>query len=346
MTRKAFFQIGRPEKYAMKTQRQKPFKNEFEADVFAGLSATPKYLNSKYFYDARGDALFQQIMELSDYYLSEREFEILRTHQQKIAELFAAGGGFDLIEFGAGDGQKTKILLQHLHDRGVDFKYCPVDISKNAVEKLRENLHQTLPDLRVEPHIGTYEQVLKKLGAYRGRKKVILFLGSNIGNFTAEAAVSFLGQIRAQMGREDLLFVGFDQKKHPQKILNAYNDPEGVTEAFNKNLLLRINRELGAYFDPDAFVFWPVYDPEESVLKSYLLSKTAQNIRIEALDFVATFHPWESIHMENSRKFDAHAIQSLARQAGLLVSRVFADPQNNYKDYLFKKSPEDERPCR
>jgi len=330
----------------MKTQRQKPFKNEFEADVFAGLNASPKYLNSKYFYDARGDALFQQIMALPEYYLSDLEFEILQTHTHQIAELFASDGGFDLIEFGAGDGQKTKILLQFLHDRGVDFKYCPVDISNNAVETLRQSLQQTLPDLCVEPHIGTYEQALKKFGAYRERKKIILFLGSNIGNFTPEAAVTFLAQIRAQMGQRDRLFVGFDQKKHPQRILDAYHDSEGITEAFNKNLLLRINRELGANFDPDTFVFWPVYDPEDSVLKSYLLSKTAQNIRIEALDFVATFHPWESIHMENSRKFDAHAIQSLARQAGLLVSRVFADPQNNYKDYLFKKSPEDERPCR
>lgn len=324
----------------MNKQAPKHFKSEFAADVFAGLSASPKYLNSKYFYDARGDALFQQIMALDAYYLSDLELEILRRHKHQIADAFSAGGGFDLIEFGAGDGQKTQILLEHLHERGVDFRYCPVDISENALMTLRRSLQQTLPALHVEPHIGTYSQVLDNLGAYRARKKIILFLGSNIGNFTHDAALGFLQKIRAHMGPDDCLFVGFDLKKHPQRIRDAYHDAQGVTEAFNKNLLLRINAELGANFDPDAFVFWPVYDPEESVLKSYLLSRTAQTLRVEALDLDLSFQPWESIHMENSQKFDARAIESLAGAAGLGVWQVFADANHDYADYLFKKSPD------
>lgn len=324
----------------MKNEPQRKFKNEFEADVYAGLNASPKHLSSRYFYDAQGDALFQQIMGLSEYYLSNLEFEILQTHKHKITELFDADAGFDLIEFGAGDGKKTKILLHHLQEQQVDFKYCPVDISENALGQLRESLHQTLPDLQVEPHIGTYSQVLEKLGDYRERKKVILFLGSNIGNFTPDAAISFLQQIRTSMGRDDLLFVGFDQKKHPQKTLDAYHDHAGVTEAFNKNLLHRINRELGAHFDPDSFLYWPIYDPEESVIKSYLLSKFAQKVHIEALDCEVSFQPWESIHMENSRKFDDCSVRHLARHAGLVVSEIFSDENNDYKDYIFRKSPD------
>lgn len=322
----------------MKNIRQRSFNNDFEADVFAGLSANPKHLNSKYFYDARGDALFQKIMALSEYYLCAREFDIIESNKHKMAELFSASGGFDLVEFGAGDGKKTKILLNHLHAHQIDFKYCPVDISENAVQQLRDSLKQTLPELRVEPHIGTYAQVLTKLADYQERKKIILFLGSNIGNFTMDAAVSFLQQIRASMGRDDRLFVGFDQKKHPQRILDAYRDKTGITEAFNKNLLRRMNRELGAHFDPDTFVYWPVYQPEESVIKSYLVSKIAQKVYIEALDFEASFQPWESIHTENSQKFDDASIRQLAQQAGLVVTEVFSDENSDYRNYIFRNS--------
>ncbi|AWV91214.1 L-histidine N(alpha)-methyltransferase [Bradymonas sediminis] len=322
----------------MKNARRRSFNNDFEADVFAGLNANPKHLNSKYFYDAQGDALFQKIMALSEYYLCAREFDIIEANKRKMAELFSAGGGFDLVEFGAGDGKKTKVLLRHLHARQVDFKYCPVDISENAVQQLCDSLKQTLPDLRVEPHIGTYAQVLTKLADYRERKKLILFLGSNIGNFTLDAAVSFLQQIRASMGRDDRLLVGFDQKKHPQRILDAYRDKAGVTEAFNKNLLRRMNRELGAHFDPDTFVYWPVYQPEESVIKSYLVSKIAQQVYIEALDFKACFQPWESIHTENSQKFDDPSIRQLAQQAGLVVTEVFSDANSDYRNYIFRNS--------
>lgn len=322
----------------MKNKTRTTFKNDFEAEIYAGLSSVPKRLNSKYLYDARGDALFQQIMALPEYYLSDLEFDILLENRNRLADLFEADDGFDLIEFGAGDGKKTKILLNHLQNRQVDFKYCPVDISENAVCDLCESLRILLPKLRVEPHVGTYSQVLDKLADYRERKKVILFLGSNIGNFTPDAAVWFLQKLRSSMGDQDRLLVGFDQKKHPQKILDAYHDTAGVTEAFNKNILRRLNRELGAQFDINSFVYWPVYDPEQGVMRSYLLSKSAQTVPIEALNLDVVFEPWESIHVENSRKFDAPSIQQFAERAGLMVSEVFSDANTHFKNYIFRKS--------
>lgn len=313
------------------------FTSQFASDVFHGLTTFPKKISSKYFYDEKGDDLFQEIMDLPEYYLTGKEFDILKENKADIGESFTSKEGFDLIDLGAGDGKKTKILLHYFTEVGHDFNYLPVDISGNVLEQLTKSLKSEIPDLRVDPQQGTYAEVLERLSAYKKRKKVILFLGSNIGNLLQEEAVSFLRKISASMSTEDLLFIGIDQKKHPQKVLDAYNDPTGVTAAFNKNLLTRINRELEANFDPEAFLHWPVYNPESGVAKSYLLSRKEQTVRINSLNLEVVFREWETLHTEVSQKYDNHSVGWLAEEAGLTIAKSFSDQENYFKDYIFKK---------
>lgn len=311
----------------------------FKKDVYQGLSSFPKYLYSKYIYDATGDKLFQDIMALPEYYLTNCEFDILSTYTSEIAELFRGQGkGFDLIELGAGDGKKTKVLLKHLSDQEFNFVYKPIDISQNAIDDLTKTLSKELPKVRVDPEKGMYFEVLDRLKHYDSRKKVLMVLGSNIGNLLHPRAIEFLTQLKNVMNPNDLLFMGFDQKKHPQTILDAYNDPKGVTAAFNKNLLHRINRELGGQFDVDKFKHWEVYDPETGTAKSYLVAKEAMKVRIEALDLNISFDVWETIHTEISQKYDDKIVAWLAKEAGLLVATSFTDSKHYYKNYVFRKN--------
>lgn len=312
--------------------------SEFAKEVREGLNSFPKHLSSKYFYDERGDALFKDIMAMPEYYLTDAEFEILEQQKSQIVNYFSnEEGPFDLFELGAGDGKKTKILLKHLLDNGHSFKYRPIDISQNALNQLEIKLLEELPSLIVNPLQGTYFDTLNDIGHQKEKKKVILFLGSNIGNLLHPNAISFLGQLKEAMGPNDLLFMGMDQKKNPQTILDAYNDPTGITEAFNKNVLKRINNELGGNFELDKFLHWEVYDPESGTAKSYLVSKQQQEVHIEALDLTVNFDPWETIHTEISQKYDDKTVHWLAKESGLEIVTSFEDSKKLFKDYLLKK---------
>ena len=314
-------------------------KSTFAADVYKGLSDFPKHLSSKYFYDERGDRLFQDIMQMPEYYLTNCEFDILSQYKDEIVEIFSNGASsINLIELGAGDGKKTKILLENMTRRELDFKYIPIDISQNALDSLESAIEEELPSVQVEARQGTYFEVLEHLSNYNHSRKVILFLGSNIGNLLHADAVNFLRQLQEVMGSNDLLFVGFDQKKNPQTVLDAYNDPAGITEEFNKNILKRINNELGGNFDLDNFLHWEVYDPETGTAKSYLVAKKSQTVYIKSLDLEVEFKAWETIHTEISQKYDHDVIDWLAKKAGLSIVGEFSDPKKAYKDYIFKKN--------
>lgn len=320
----------------MNETRPPKFNTQFAEDVFDGLRAFPKKISSKFLYDQKGDALFQQIMELPEYYLTGKEYDILKAHAAEIGEAFTSSQGFDLIELGAGDGKKTKLLLKHFVEKNYDFKYLPVDISENALNQLENSLQSEIPSLKVAPQQGTYMEVLNRLAQYNNRKKVILFLGSNIGNLISEEAADFLNKISAAMSGADVFFMGIDQKKDPQVILDAYNDKSGVTKAFNKNLLVRMNRELEANFNLETFIHWPLYNPETGVAKSYLVSTCEQNVRLNALNLDVHFKAWESIHTEVSQKYDETSISWLAAEAGLSISKSWSDQQKLYKNYLFQ----------
>src|SRR5690554_5659916 len=321
----------------MKINPQNIRNTAFKRDVHQGLTDFPKHLSSKYIYDKNGDRLFQKIMAMPEYYLTECEFEILSTHTQTIGELFRdRENGLDLIELGAGDGKKTKVLLKYMADNNFNFIYKPIDISENAVEMLSANLAQEMPILNVDAEVGEYFEVLDRLKEFDKRKKVIMVLGSNIGNLLHPNAIDFLTKLENTLGPDDLLFMGFDLKKNPQTILNAYNDKTGITEAFNKNVLTRINRDLGGNFDIEKFIHWESYNPETGTAKSFLVATEAMEVEIEQIDLKLQFDQWESIHVEISQKYDDKIVTWLAEQSGLEIVTSFADKNVYYKNYVFK----------
>ncbi|MBL6447281.1 L-histidine N(alpha)-methyltransferase [Fulvivirga sp. 29W222] len=308
---------------------------QFAQDVLSGLSATPKTLSSKYFYDEKGDRIFQKIMNLEEYYLTKCEYEILETHQHQIRDLFMEGTSkFNLVEFGAGDGFKTKVLLECFLNADVDFRYRPIDISGNVLQILEESLEEEFPSLKVEGIQNEYMKALREL-ENGGTRNVVLFLGSNIGNFKHSQAVTFLKGLYEGLNEGDLLFIGFDLKKDPEVILDAYNDKSGVTRDFNLNLLNRINRELKGNFDLSAFRHFPTYDPLTGTTTSYLVSTKAQTVEI--MDTAVEFDPWEAIHMEISQKYSMKDIESLATQVGFSIVRNFYDAKRYFVNSVWRK---------
>lgn len=304
----------------------------FAEDILQGLKAQYKTLPSKYFYDAKGDELFQQIMHLDEYYLTNKELEIFNNHKQGILETMSDGEPFRIIELGAGDGLKTKILLKHFAEVGVDFTYTPVDISGNVLEILEQNLRVEIPNLKLETYQGDYFDALNEISS-QPEKDIVFFLGSNIGNFSQLKAVSFLSTLRASLKPSDMLFMGVDMKKDPSAILDAYNDSEGVTREFNLNLLDRINRELDGNIDREKFIHYPYYNPQTGECRSYLISTVHQEVHVAGEKI--TFRAWEAIFMEISKKYDEVQLEELAEQTGFKRVRSFQDQENWFSDVIW-----------
>lgn len=308
----------------------------FAKDVNEGLSQMPKKMNSKYFYNKRGDELFQSIMQMDEYYLTSAEYEIFSLQKEKLAEAINyKEGTFQLIEFGAGDGYKTKVLLRYLLEMGADFEYIPIDISENALNQLSGSLADEMPDLKVNPIKKDYFLALDELKT-NNLRKVVLFLGANIGNFTTENAPKFLSEISERLNPNDLMLMGVDLKKDPHVILAAYNDPYGITKAFNINLLNRINEELGGDFDIFNFEHFPVYDPVTGASKSYLISKRPQTVSISELDKQFYFEQGEPIFMEISQKYSTKELEQLADKSGFEVVKHYYDCKHYFMDTLWK----------
>ncbi|PRP67450.1 L-histidine N(alpha)-methyltransferase [Nonlabens agnitus] len=317
--------------------KKETFQKEFEDHVKKGLTSSPKYLSSKYIYDDKGDRLFQQIMELPEYYLTGAEYNIIDSYKTDLRKLLTIDGGFDLIELGAGDGKKTKVLLKELCDHQTDFTYKPIDISQNAIDQLAQDLLQVFPNLDVQGEQGTYFKVLEELAQYNKRPKAIFVLGSNIGNLQHPEAIDFLSKLREIMSNKDVLFMGFDQKKDPLTIQNAYADSQGITQEFNRNLLHRINKEMQADFPVDVFEHWEAYDPQTGTAKSYLLATEPCTVDVRHLNLQVEFKKWETIHTEISQKYDDDTVEWLAQKAGLSIAGIYEDDREYFKNYLFKR---------
>ncbi len=315
------------------TLKQK-MTEQFAKDVDTGLSAEPKYLSSRYFYDAKGDELFEQIMEMPEYYLTKCEYEIFQQQKEQILEAIDPGSKFNLVELGAGNGYKTKLLLKHFVKQEINFAYYPVDISGNVLDTLKKNLTIEIPALKVNTLHHEYFAALEHLNKLNDSPKVILFLGSNIGNFTPERANSFFRRLREVMKQGDLLLMGIDLKKDPRTILKAYNDDAGITRAFNLNLLERINRELGGNFVVDNFDHYPNYDPFTGEARSYIMSTVEHEVHISALDKTFHFDHSEPIHTEVSRKYSLKDINELAQRTGFVVRQYFTDSREYFVDVL------------
>lgn len=307
----------------------------FARDVLAGLSATPKRLMSRYFYDQRGDRLFQAIMASDEYYLTDSELEILRGQGTAIAAEIARGGPFELVELGSGDGSKICHLLDALHDDGAEFAYCPVDISANVLELLETSLRPGRPWLDMRAVAANYMDWLGGLDP-EGARRVFAFMGANIGNFGDQGAVEFLSTLRGAMSPDDALLIGLDLKKDPAVIRAAYDDAGGVTADFNLNLLRRINCELGGDFDLERFVHEPEYDPGTGAARSWLRSTADQRVRIAALDRNFEFAEGERIFMEISQKYDAEMIAAMAARSGFRVAAAFEDRRGWFTDQVWR----------
>jgi L-histidine N-alpha-methyltransferase len=311
--------------------------SQFAEDVLRGLSSTPKSLSSKYFYDDEGSRLFQEIMKLPEYYLTGCELEIFKEHANDIFRALANGdGAFDLIELGAGDGTKTAVLVDHFLKQNADISYSPIDISQEALDALTEKFNREFPTLKMCAMNGDYFKILESLKKGSGRRKVLLFLGSNIGNFSRKQSVDFFRQLRGVMNENDLLFIGFDLQKDPHVIAAAYDDPQGVTARFNLNLLTRINRELGADFDLGQFIHYANYRPIEGSARSFLISREKQSVNIAALERTFEFDQWEPVFMEISQKYSLDVIEKLASESDFQIKQNFFDSRRYYCDSLWQ----------
>jgi len=306
----------------------------FLQDVLKGLTASSKYLNSKYFYDATGDKLFQRIMGMDEYYPFQCEMEIFTTLTAEIADIITTQGkNFDLIELGAGDGTKSIHLLKLLSAMNADYTYMPIDISANVIEHLVQNLPVIIPGVKVTGLNGGYFEMLKMAKDISKRRKVIMFLGSNLGNMPLREAMEFCRRMRTLLRPGDLIIAGIDLKKNPATILAAYNDRSGITKAFNLNLLSRINRELDANFNLTEFEHYPTYDPKTGSCISYLMSKKDQNITVNGKNIYFTKD--EYIEMEISQKYSIEDIESLAASASFRTNEMFFDSRKWFVDVIW-----------
>ena len=312
----------------------------FAEDVRRGLTSAPKRLFPKYFYDELGSQLFEAICLLPEYYLTRAEAEIFAAHSAEIVEAAAAGRPVTLFELGSGSASKTRRIIEALLARQPELLYVPVDISTAALTASAEALLEAYPRLRVAAYAGEYAAALPRLPAHlrEGARALVLFLGSNVGNFDRGEAREFLRSLRAALRAGDAVLLGADLKKDAATLEAAYDDPVGVTAAFNLNLLARINRELGADFAPRRFRHVAVYDEQEGRVEMHLESLADQRVRLAALSLDVDFRAGERVHTENSYKYDAAGLDALAAASGFRLARTWLDPRGRFSSNLLVAS--------
>ena len=301
------------------------------AAVREGLSATPKRLPSWLFYDEAGSALFEQITELPEYYLTRTERAIFEGHAGEMLQ--AAGPSLTLVELGAGTATKTCVLIEELLQRQPRALFYPIDVSPSALQEAAKQLAQQFPQLRVNPIVADYTGGVEALNRISGRK-LVLYIGSSIGNFEPNHAVGILRRIRRSLRAGDALLLGTDFAKSSKVLLPAYNDAQGVTAAFNKNILARLNRELDADFDLDAFRHIAIWSKQCSRMEMHLESVSAQQVFLPMLDMDVTFAAGERIHTENSYKYTMEMVETIVHESGFTLETSWQDRQKWFGVHL------------
>ncbi len=297
----------------------KPGRDSFLAEVLIGLRKPQKELPSKYFYDERGSQLFERICELKEYYITRTEASIMQAHVEEMVELI--GPRVLVIEHGCGNCEKVRFLMDHLHD---PVAFIPVDISQEQLLRVARELDSVYPQLQVLPVCADYTSTFElPVPNQESKRTVVYFPGSTIGNFDPIAARHFLGHIASLCGAGGALLIGVDLKKDPAVLHSAYNDGEGLTAAFNVNLLERINRELDCDFQLDGFEHYAFYNPREGRVEMHLVSKRDQSVHIDAKTI--SFAEGESIWTENSYKYNLDEFEQMAAVAGFRVERAWLD---------------------
>ncbi len=308
----------------------------FAQDISKGLSAVEKYIPSKYFYDDNGSRIFQEIMQMPEYYPTDSEFEIFSLQAKQIINSLQFSKPFNIVELGAGDGFKTFKLLEYLETEKVDFTYMPIDISQKANDLLQNKLKERLPNLSIKPKTGDYFEIIKKIGK-KNKPNLLLFLGGNIGNYPKKEAVNLLKLFSESMNVGDKLLIGIDLKKNPLIISKAYFDPSGISKRFNLNLLIRINRELEADFKIDDFDFYSHYNPINGEVKSFLVSLKKQIVYLKTIEKTIHFEQNELIWTELSKKYDFDEIEQLAKKSNFKFKKNFLDCKYYFTDSLWEK---------
>jgi dimethylhistidine N-methyltransferase len=314
---------------------KKQFLKDFQNDVLIGLSNSNKSLPCKYIYDENGSRLFKKITKLPEYYLTRSELQIFSENGDFFGRLLK-NLVCNIVEFGVGDGLKTRILLKHLTKNKITFRYYPVDISSSAMAELIRALKVDFKDLESNGLVSDYSCDLACLSNMKTGTNVVLFLGSNIGNMDFEQSIVFLRKIRTSLNTGDYLLIGFDLKKGAAILQRAYNDSEGISEKFNKNLLNRINKELGGNFDLNLFNYLSVYDVKEGAIVSKLISNKQQNVKIVSLNKVFSFAKGEAIHTESSYKYDLSDIQYLANKSGFSIIENLFDEKHFFANSVWQ----------
>jgi dimethylhistidine N-methyltransferase len=300
--------------------------------VREGLAAHPKQLPPWLFYDTAGSRLFEQITRLPEYYLTRTEREIFATHARSIIARAAQSDATEparlrIAELGAGSADKTRLLLQAAVDRQGALLYEPVDVSPSALEAARQRIEQEIPGVHVLPRVTDYTQGLALYPSAPGERRLVLYIGSSIGNFEPPHAGQLLRSIREALRPGDTLLLGVDLKKDESTLLAAYDDAAGVTAQFNLNLLARLNRELGASFDLDSFEHRAVWNGARSRIEMHLESLIAQRVQVSALDLAFDFAAGERIHTENSYKYAPGQAEEMMPVAGFVPEFTWTDPK-------------------
>jgi len=301
----------------------------FARDVADGLEGSPKSLNSKYFYDATGSELFEEITRQPEYYQTRTEAGLLRQCAPVLSDLM--GEAVSLVELGSGSSAKTVILLESLLETSEELHYLPIDISKTMLSRTADRLDARYPELDITPIASPYEAGLKRastLVAEDGQvpdRMLVLFLGSSIGNMQHDESVHFLKGLREHFEPNDAFLIGFDLRKDIATLNAAYNDAAGITERFNFNILTRINTELGGEFDLDRFAHDAFYNETAGRIEMHLRSRGRQEVAVAACKQSFSFNPEETIHTENSYKYTPASIEDLAASADFRVGEMFTD---------------------
>jgi L-histidine Nalpha-methyltransferase len=301
------------------------------AAVKEGLCCRPKRLPAWLFYDAAGSRLFEEITELPEYYLTRTERAIFAEHAGEIVECAASGARLRIAELGAGSAEKTRVLLQAIVDRQRTVVYEPIDVSASALDGAVKRIEREIPGVTVAPRVMDYThgdgRRCQLDPAGKNERRLVLYIGSSIGNFEPRPALRVLRRVRAALKPGDGFLLGVDLVKHENTLLDAYDDAAGVTAAFNRNMLVRLNRELDANFDLRTFAHCAVWNPNKSRIEMHLLSRIAQQVNIGALDLTVDFACGETIHTENSYKYRPGQAEALLEEAGFAPAATWTDAQ-------------------
>lgn len=303
-------------------------------ELRAGLAASPKRLPCRLFYDEEGSRLFEQICRTPEYYVPAAEDEIL---EARAGEIIGRVRPATIVELGSGNAAKTRHLIAAVLAGTGELRYVPVDVSGSAVEHSSRQLLRDYPGLSIEPVVGEYREGLALMAAKDWGPTLVLWLGSNVGNFDRNEAAAFLADIATGLGKRDGLLLGIDMRKDPATLEAAYNDADGITAQFNLNILKRLNHDLGADFDIEGFGHRALYRQEEGRIEMHLVARSQQRVEIPGLGISIEVAQGEFIHTESSYKYSAAEIEELAARAGLGLDARWTDTAERFSSVLLRR---------